>query len=178
MSMNDRRCLQKLEPITVLLLDVDGVLTDGKLIYNDRNIETKHFHVKDGLGIKLLNNFGIRVGIVTSRRSKALRHRCENLNINTIFDNVTDKSLVLNDICNLFSVSKTEVAFVGDDIQDLPLLNRVGCAIAVADAHNIVKEHADIVTRLPGGAGAVREVCELILEAKGLLKQAMCIYLK
>ena len=158
---------KKLKKIKLLLLDVDGVLTDGSIYYNDEGQETKPFNVKDGFGMKMLMSAGIELGIVTGRRSKALAHRCRDLGIDLIFDGISDKSSVLDEIQQRTENSAENIAFVGDDIPDLALMRRIGVSIAVADAHEKVREYADWVTSAPGGAGAVREVCEAILKSQG-----------
>lgn len=160
--------LEKLKHIRLLLLDVDGVLTDGGIIYNEDGGEIKVFNAKDGLGLRLAMTAGITVGIVTGRRSKALRHRCENLGIRYLFDGVGDKAKMLPEIVAQTGIGPEQAAFVGDDLPDLPLMKRVGLAIAVADANGIVRQKADWTTRAPGGHGAVREVCEALLTAQGL----------
>jgi 3-deoxy-D-manno-octulosonate 8-phosphate phosphatase (KDO 8-P phosphatase) len=160
--------LEKLKRIKLLLLDVDGVMTDGRVIYHDTGAETKIFHIKDGLGIKMLMDAGIEVGIVTGRASRALLHRCDNLGISLVFDQVLDKTSVLEVISKEKGVKAEHIAFVGDDLVDIPLMKKVGLSVAVADAHEIVLEHANMVTAAQGGAGAVREVCEAILKAQGL----------
>ena len=159
--------INKLKHTKLLLLDVDGVLADGSIMYNDNGAETKIFNVKDGLGIRLLMEAGIQVGIVTGRTSKALYHRCANLGISLIFDGVHDKTSVLELISKQTGLQAEEIAFVGDDLPDLPLLKRAGLSIAVADAHETVIENVDMVTSKKGGAGAVREICEAILKAQG-----------
>ncbi len=167
--------INKLKGIKLLILDVDGVLTDGGIIYNDANLETKVFNVKDGLGIRLLMQAGIQLCVATGRSSNALYHRCKNLGIVHIFDNVQNKVAILDLILNQTGVSAKETAFIGDDLPDLGLMQQVGLSIAVADAHETVRERADMVTDAKGGCGAVREVCEAILKAKGawdhILKQ-------
>jgi 3-deoxy-D-manno-octulosonate 8-phosphate phosphatase (KDO 8-P phosphatase) len=160
--------LSKLKRIKLLLLDVDGVLTDGGIIYNDNGSETKVFNVKDGLGMRLLMEAGIHLGIVTGRRSNALYSRCKDLGINLIYDSIGNKIDVLNDLLDQTGVSVEEVAFIGDDLPDLALMKRIGLSIAVGDAHKSILENADMVTSANGGHGAVREVCETILKAKGL----------
>ena len=164
---------QKLKSIKLLLLDVDGALTNGSIIYNDNGVETKVFNVKDGLGIRLLMETGIKIGVVTGRSSKALRHRCKNLGIEHIFDGINDKSGALNIILDRTGVTAEEIAFIGDDLPDLPLMKRVGLSIAVADAHPTVLATSDMVTSAKGGAGAVREVCEAILKAQGLWEKIL-----
>ncbi len=158
----------RLEKIALLLTDVDGVLTRGEVVYTDAGAEIKRFNVKDGLGIRLLLENGIKTGVVTGRTSQALRHRCKDLGIALVFDGVKHKERVLDTIVSETEIPADRIAFVGDDLPDIPLMKRVGFAIAVADAHETVKAHADLVTTRNGGDGAVREVCEAILKAKGM----------
>ena len=158
----------RLKDIRLLLLDADGVLTNGSIIYDDQNIETKVFNVKDGLGIRLLLNAGIQVGIITGRASNALKNRCTNLGIENLYDGIHDKVSALDTILKKTGVKIGETAFVGDDLPDLSVLKKVGVSIAVRDAEETVRKHADIVTNAKGGEGAVREICEAILKAKGL----------
>jgi len=169
--------INKLKRIKLLLLDVDGVLTDGSIIYNDNGTETKVFNVNDGLGIRLLMEAGLKVGIVTGRTSKALYHRCNNLGISLVFDGVHEKTSVLELISEQTGLLADEIAFVGDDLLDLPLLKRVGLSITVADAHETVIENVDMTTSAKGGAGAVREICEAILKAQGLWNKILERYL-
>ena len=157
----------RLKKIALLLLDVDGVLTTGQVIYDDTGKETKVFSVRDGLGLRLLMEAGLMVGIVTGRRSKALAHRCKNLGISILKDGVRDKGAALEKILEETRVTAAETAFVGDDLPDLPIMRRVGVPIAVGDAHEQVKHAALWTTRANGGCGAVREVCERILMARG-----------
>ncbi|MFZ5573383.1 MAG: KdsC family phosphatase [Thermodesulfobacteriota bacterium] len=159
---------EKLKSIELVLLDVDGVLTDGSIVYDDAKNETKTFNVKDGFGIRLLMKSGVQVGIVTGRSSMALRHRCDDLGIALLFDGVKDKAALLPRIMELTGVSESRIAFVGDDLPDLPIMKKVGLAVAVGDGHELVREHAHMTTRASGGKGAVREVCEAILVAKGM----------
>ena len=160
--------IQRLKCVQLLILDVDGVLTNGGIIYNDDGSETKVFNVKDGLGIRLLMEAGIQVGIVTGRRSKALHRRCQDLGIVHIFDGIHDKAAVLDTVIKQTGISVEETAYLGDDLPDLPLMRKVGSSICVADADEALLTQADMVTSAKGGAGAVREVCEAILKAKGL----------
>ena len=168
--------LKKLKHIQLLLLDVDGVLTDGSIIYNDDGSENKSFNARDGLGLRLVMSAGIKVGIVTGRSSKALRHRCDNLGIGLLFDGVGDKAAMLDEIVAQTGIGPEHAAFVGDDLPDLPLMKRVGLSIAVADAHEIVRQKADWTTQAPGGHGAVREVCEALLTAQGLWDEIIARY--
>jgi len=160
--------INRLERIKLLILDIDGVLTDGGIVYNDTGVETKEFNVKDGLGIRLLMEAGIDLCIITGRRSGALRHRCKNLGIDLIFDGIDNKAAVFDLVLDRTGAAAEETAFIGDDLPDIALMKRVGLAIAVADAHPIVLENADMVTSANGGKGAVREACEVILKAQGL----------
>lgn len=156
-----------LKPIALILLDVDGVLTTGQVIYNDDGQETKVFHVRDGLGIRMLLEAGIQVGIVTGRRSGALVHRCKNLGLTLLKDGIHDKAAALEEILEETGLSAATVAFVGDDLPDLPIMRKVGVPIAVGDAHDLVKQAAVITTRAMGGRGAVREISERMLKARG-----------
>jgi 3-deoxy-D-manno-octulosonate 8-phosphate phosphatase (KDO 8-P phosphatase) len=157
----------RLKQVALILLDVDGVLTAGQVIYNDSGQETKAFHVRDGLGIRMLMEAGLTVGIVTGRRSMALVHRCKNLGIDLLKDGIHDKAAALEQILKETGVAATATAFVGDDLPDLPIMRRVGAPIAVGDAHDLVKQAAIMTTRARGGCGAVREISERILKARG-----------
>ncbi len=164
--------------IRLLLLDVDGVLTDGGITYTEMESESKTFCVKDGLGIKMLTAAGLQVGIVTGRSSAALLRRCRELGIDRVYDDVGDKGALLPEILADTGVSAArQVAFIGDDLPDIPLLKKVGLPIAVADAHPEVKKVAALVTFAKGGRGAVREVCEMLLNAQGLWQQVLSRFL-
>ena len=169
--MKDTILLKKLKHIQLLLLDVDGVLTDGSIIYNDDGSETKIFNARDGFGLKLVIQAGIKVGIVTGRSSKALHHRCDDLGIRHLFDGLADKAMILEKISVQTGIGPDHAAFVGDDLPDLPIMKRAGLSIAVANAHEIVRKKADWTTQAPGGHGAVREVCEALLTAKGIWEE-------
>ncbi len=160
--------VDRLKRIKLLILDVDGVLTDGGIIYNDSGTESKVFDVKDGLGIRLLMDAGVDICIVTGRTSTALNNRCKDLGIHHIYDGVRDKASVLDHIFITTGVLADETAFMGDDLIDIPLMKLVGFSIAVADANETVREYADMTTLARGGSGAVREACEAILKSKGL----------
>lgn len=157
----------KLRQIRLVLLDVDGVLTAGQIIYGDNGEQYKIFDVKDGLGIRLLKEAGIGVGVVTGRTGKALLHRCRNLGIDLIFDGIRDKAAVLDAVRERTGIAAAATAFIGDDLPDLPIMKRVGLAVAVADAHERIRRAAHLITRAGGGRGAVREACEAILKAQG-----------
>jgi len=163
----------KLKKVKILLLDVDGVMTDGKIIYSDNGSEIKAFCVKDGLGIRLLMNAGIKIGVVTGRSSEALHHRCKNLHIEYIFDGVLNKAFILDRVVEMTGIQASEIAYMGDDLPDIPIMKNSGIPIAVADAHESVVETACIVTSAKGGNGAIREVCEAILKTQGLWESAV-----
>ena len=157
---------KKAGKIKLLLLDVDGVLTDGAIILNDRGVETKHFHVRDGQGIALLRMAGIEVGLITSRSSKAVRLRAKELGVKLVYQGSRNKVHAYEAIKERTGLSDPEIAYVGDDVFDLPVLRRSGLAIAVADSWPGLREQVDYVTGQKGGKGAVREVCELLLRAQ------------
>jgi 3-deoxy-D-manno-octulosonate 8-phosphate phosphatase (KDO 8-P phosphatase) len=157
---------KRLKNIKLLLLDVDGVMTDGSIIYNDSGEEIKVFCVRDGFGIRMLMDSGINVGIVTGRSSESLYHRCKNLHIQLIFDGISDKAAALYKITEKTGIKDHEIAYMGDDLPDISIMRIIGIPIAVADAHENVIEVAHIVTSAKGGAGAIREVCEAIIKAQ------------
>lgn len=157
--------------IKLLALDVDGVLTDGAITYGDRGEEIKTFDVKDGLGIRMVLDAGIRVCIVTGRSSKALKSRCRNLGIDLVFENVADKADIIDTLVAQTQTEPAHMAFMGDDLPDIGLMRRVGLSIAVSDARPEVRMHADYTTSACGGRGAVREVCELLLKSQGVFEK-------
>ena len=157
----------KLARIKLLLLDVDGVLTNGQITYSDAGEQIKSFSVKDGLGLRLLMDAGIQVGIVTGRTSQALLHRCKNLGIDLIFDGIKDKAQAFKAIVDKTGILAEQIAFAGDDLIDLPAMTRCGVAFSVPGAPMEVKTRAHIVTKAQGGDGAVREICEAILKSRG-----------
>jgi len=162
-----------LKQIKLLILDVDGVLTDGRIIYTDSGEQIKEFLSRDGLGLRLLMDNGIQVGIITGRSSGALTHRCRNLGITLVFDGISNKADALDQIAQQTGIHPSAMAFMGDDLIDLPAMALAGVAIAVADAVDEVKNRADIITMARGGQGAVREICDAILKAAGLWENAL-----
>jgi len=151
--------------VRLLLLDVDGVLTDGRIIISNSGDETKNFDVNDGLGIILLMRSGLQCSIITAKLSKAVRIRAKHLGIKKIYENHY-KIKSLDDIKKDFGVTEKEICFIGDDLIDLPILKRIGLAVSVPDAPPEVKEKSHYVTKKKGGHGAVRELCELILKSQ------------
>jgi len=157
----------RLKPLELLLMDVDGTLSDGRLHYDAEWIEGKSFDVRDGFGIYLAHHYGIRTGLVTGRESRIVSERARELHIELVYQGRTDKGLILDEIMSQTGLKAEQIGFVGDDLFDLPLLKRVGFAAAPADAHEEVRSRVHFVSRYAGGRGAVREVIELILRGKG-----------
>ena len=154
------------QTIEMILADVDGVLTDGGLIFNNEGIEVKRFHVRDGLGITLWQQAGYRFGLVTSRASHIVKVRAAELSIDIVRQGFAEKLPTVREITETCGLTLAQVAFVGDDLTDLAVLNSVGLGIAVADAVPEIRAAAQYVTTIEGGRGAVREAVELILKAK------------
>jgi len=173
----DRELVEKMRRVRLLILDVDGVLTDGSIIYSDRGGEIKRFDVRDGHGIKLLMRGGIDVAIVTARESRVVATRARDLGIEMLFQGRKDKLACFNDILESTGLSAGETAFMGDDLVDIPVLRRVGFSASVPGAVAEVRERVDFVTKAPGGRGAVREICEMILKARGLWEGLLKRYL-
>lgn len=158
---------ERLKKIRLLLMDVDGVLTDGRIIYGSDGTETKAFDVKDGHGLKMLQRAGILTGIITGRESSVVLHRARELGIEIVHQAAKDKLIPYRQVLNDLGLTDEEVAYVGDDIVDLPILRRVGFAVTVADCVPDVREHVHYITARNGGRGAVREVCDLLLRGGG-----------
>jgi 3-deoxy-D-manno-octulosonate 8-phosphate phosphatase (KDO 8-P phosphatase) len=164
------------QKIKLILLDVDGVLTDGRLYYGNDGEELKAFDIQDGLGIKLLQKGGIEVGIITGRISKLLTRRTGELDIELVVQGREDKLIALNEILKGRAIDLEEIAFVGDDLPDLAVIRRVGLGITPANGNHIVASQALWQTKKGGGQGAVREVAELILNAQGKLEALLAPY--
>jgi 3-deoxy-D-manno-octulosonate 8-phosphate phosphatase (KDO 8-P phosphatase) len=170
--------LEKAKDIKLLILDVDGVLTDGRIVIDDRGVETKCFDVRDGHGIKLLKRADIEVIFITGRESEVVSHRARELGIDTVYQNIHDKLEVYQAILDERGLKDGNIGFVGDDLIDLPVLKRVGFSAVVADGIEELKPYADYVSRNKGGRGAVREIAELILKAQGKWTMLMERYLR
>lgn len=162
--------------VSLLILDVDGVLTDGSIILDSKENELKSFHVRDGHGIKMLIRADIRVAIITGRYSKVVERRALELGIKDVFQKCLDKTIAYRQLAETYSLRDGEIAYVGDDIVDIPVFRRCGLPIAVADAEDAVKPFVKMITRHNGGQGAIREVCDFLLKAKGLLKDIINEY--
>lgn len=173
--------IQKLaKNIKLVILDVDGVLTDGSLFYNDSGEEYKAFNAKDGHGIRMLQDVGIKIAIITGRSSELVLHRAKNLKISPalIYQGYRDKRPAFHELLNKTGLEPNNIAYIGDDVFDLPIMTKVGLSIAVGDAHDFVKKHAHWTTKQLGGRGAVREASEMILESQGKLDELLENYLK
>ena len=158
---------EALKKIKVLIMDVDGVLTDGKIIVDSNGVESKNFDVQDGLGIVLLKQCGIKTAIISARQSEVVKFRANDLSIDQVYVGVYPKLSAYEDVLKNFDVRDEEVCFIGDDVVDLKVLGRVGFAVAVHNAVFEVKKAVHYVTKRSGGNGAVREVVEMIIKAKG-----------
>jgi 3-deoxy-D-manno-octulosonate 8-phosphate phosphatase (KDO 8-P phosphatase) len=161
--------LAKAAKIRLVIFDVDGVLTDGTLYFDEQGREYKCFHVRDGHGIKLLRTTGVESAVISGRQAQSVARRMENLGIHRVYQGVEDKLSVFKSVCRELGLSPEQVAHVGDDLLDLPVMRQAGLSVAVADAHFSLLPHADWQTHSPGGKGAAREVCDLIMEAQGML---------
>lgn len=157
---------ERAKKIKLLILDVDGVLTDGRIIYDNFGDEFKCFNVQDGLGFALLHASGIKAVIITAKRSKPVLRRAREMGVVKVYQNAWQKLKVYNHILNKFKLLDEEVCFIGDDLIDAPIMKRVGLAVAVANAVEEVKNCAHYFTRKEGGRGAVREVIEFILKSQ------------
>ena len=168
---------EKAQKIQMLLLDVDGVLTDGTFERHGSE-EVKRFHSRDGIGLVLARKAGLKIGLISGRKSKAVVHRAKELKMDFVRLGTGDKLAALQQALSQEGLSQKQVAFMGDDLPDLPVLSRVGLSATVADAHPEVRARVDLVTRARGGFGAVRELIDQILTAKGLLENLVKEYLR
>lgn len=168
--------VEKMRKVKVLILDVDGVLTDGRIIISDDGQETKCFHVRDGHGLKMIKRAGIDVMFLTGRKSRVVEHRARELGVDKVYQGALDKLAIFNEILAAGGLGPEQTAYMGDDIVDLPVLRRAGFSVTVCDAHSEVLRTVDLVTQNPGGRGAVREVCEMILKAQGKWEELMGRY--
>lgn len=169
--------LEKAAEIKLVIFDVDGVLTDGSLFFGDDGQEYKAFYSRDGLGIKMLQKTGVEVGVITARESQLVVHRMKNLGIEHLYQGRLDKIKAYEELIKQLGVTNLQTAYVGDDVVDLPVMQQAGLAIAVADAHPFVKQHAHWTTQHGGGRGAARDVCELIMQAQGNLEAQLNSFL-
>ena len=168
---------QRAREIRLLVLDVDGVMTDGRLLYGSDGGEIKAFNILDGLGIKLAQRGGIQVAIITGRRSAMVERRARELGIEHLIQGREDKHAALDELLATLGIGLAQTAYLGDDLPDLAAIRRVGLGMCVASAYPLLAEHARYQTRAAGGAGAVREACELLLRAQGKLDGLLAEFL-
>jgi 3-deoxy-D-manno-octulosonate 8-phosphate phosphatase (KDO 8-P phosphatase) len=169
----DPLLLERASRIRALVLDVDGVLTDGRLYFDNQGNELKAFSTRDGLGMRALQQFGTLLALITGRQSQIVAHRAANLGIEHVYQGRNDKLNAFHELLAETGLEASEVCYAGDDWVDLPVLDRVGLAVTVADADAVIKGRVHWVTSRPGGHGAVREICDLILAARGLDQQVL-----
>lgn len=166
MMLSTKKLHERAQQIRLLILDVDGVLTDGQVYFTDTGMEIKSFHVHDGLGIKLVLEAGIEVAVISGRHSKVVTQRMHELGVKHVFQGNVEKTPAYETLKNQLGLSDHEIAYIGDDLPDLPVLQRVGLSVCVANAHPKVKQATVMQTHLAGGHGAVREVCDLLLQVR------------
>ena len=159
--------------IKTLILDVDGVLTNGQILINDKGEEFKSFHVRDGQGLRLLMQAGIEVIIISGRKSEAVSHRAKELGIRDVYQGVKDKGVLLRKLIKQKKIECEHLCCIGDDLADLPLFHQAALSIAVADAAPEVRHEAGVITESGGGKGAVREACEMILKGLGIWEKTL-----
>lgn len=169
--------LEKAARIRLVIFDVDGVLTDGSLFLGDDGQEYKAFNSRDGHGMKMLQDTGVVIAVITGRTSKVVSLRMASLGIEHVYQGARDKAPAYVELRTRLGLDDAQIAYVGDDVVDLPVMRRVGLAIAVQDAHALVKKHAHWQTPSRGGRGAARDVCEMLMEAQGKLHVELDKYL-
>ena len=176
MSIND--ISERAKRVKLLILDIDGVMTDGRIVYSVYGDELKFFDVQDGLGINLLNRAGIKTVIITAKKSRIVKLRARDLKVAKAYQGFSDKLIPFNKILRRFKVKPDDICFIGDDLIDIPVLKRVGFAVAVPNAMDEVKGSVHHITSKAGGRGAVREICDLILKSQGKWDLATSKYFK
>ena len=169
--------LERARAVRVMIFDVDGVLTDGRLYYNDAGEEMKAFSTVDGQGIRMLKESGVEIAILTARRSELVAHRARNLGIAHVIQGAHDKRVAFLDLAASLGVDARACGYMGDDVVDLPVLTRCGFAATTCEAPEIIRRRVHFIASQPAGAGAVREVCESLLRAQGTLDAALAPYL-
>lgn len=176
MAEMDPNIQRRVAALRLMIFDVDGVLTDGRVIYLDNGSEVKEFDVKDGHGIKLMQRAGIDIALITGRFCKAVQHRADGLGITRVYQGIHRKIEAYETILKETGLADAEVGYMGDDLIDIPVMRRAGFAVAVPEASSWVLPYAHYVTQAAGGRGAAREVCELILQGKGLWESVTTRY--
>ena len=169
----DERVIARAKKIKLLLLDVDGVLSDGRISFDNNGLETKSFNTKDGQGLKILRNSGVEVGIITGRRSAIVEKRAKELGIQLLVQGREDKYTAMSEILETHNYALDQIAFMGDDYPDLTVMTKIGLAMSVQDAHFTVKHLAHWISPRNGGQGAVRDACDLIMLAQNTFQNAL-----
>ncbi len=168
----------KARGIRLIITDIDGVLTDGSVFLDETDNELKAFNIKDGLGIKMLLNNGVEVAVITGRKSTLVARRMKELGVTEVHQKQPDKRACFKSLLKKYKLQASEVAYLGDDLPDLPLIKQSGLGVSVADCHWFMLQHSDWITSSAGGKGAFREVAELILSSQGKLPEILESYLK
>jgi len=171
-----KKLKNKIKKVRFLLLDVDGVLTDGRIIYDSKELDSKCYDVHDGLGVHLLGRMGIKTILITAKGSRSIKPRARDMCVEAVYQGILPKIEAYESICRKYRLRDEDICFVGDDLVDLGILRRAGFPVATRNARDEIKRAALYVTKQNGGRGAVREVAELILKSKGLWKKALEIY--
>lgn len=178
MSLYPQAIIDKASKIKLLILDVDGVMTNNRLYYLDDGQEIKSFYTRDGHGMVMLQKSGVEIGIITGRKSELVKKRMQDLKVKHVYQGVPDKLPTFLQLVESLAISLDEIAYIGDDILDLPILTRVGLAVCPQDADKEVKPRVDWVSDFNGGQGCVREICELLLKSQGLWQAHLDFYLR
>ncbi len=168
---------ERAKKIKLVLMDVDGVMTDGKIVFASNGVEAKQFDAKDGVGIKLAQRVGIKIGLITGRTSEAVSRRAQELDIEEVHQGQRQKIIVYDEILKRLSLKDEDICFIGDDVVDIPIMKRVGLPVAVADAHTDILPFAIYRTSCRGGQGAIREVIDIVIRAQGKWEEMMKRYL-
>jgi 3-deoxy-D-manno-octulosonate 8-phosphate phosphatase (KDO 8-P phosphatase) len=176
--MINNKIVQQARRVKMLVTDIDGVMTDGRIVYSIYGDELKFFDVTDGFGISLLHRAGIKTVIMTAKKSRIVKMRGRDLKVARVYAGFLDKLIPFNDMLKRFKLSPEEVCFIGDDLIDVPVLKKVGLAVSVPNAVDEVKTVAHHITSRPGGRGAVREVCDLILKSQDKWEEVTARFLK
>ena len=174
----DNNIIERAKKIKALIVDIDGVMTDGRIIYSIYGDELKFFDVQDGLGISLLQRAGIKTFIITAKKSRIVKMRARDMNITKAYQGFSEKLIPFNKLLAKYKLSADEVCFIGDDLIDIPVLKRAGFAVAVSNAVDEVKRNAHYTTQKTGGRGAVREICDLLLKSQSKWESATARYFK
>ncbi|KEY90873.1 3-deoxy-D-manno-octulosonate 8-phosphate phosphatase [Candidatus Photodesmus blepharus] len=171
----EKKMIEIAKKIELLICDVDGVFSDGLIYIGNNGEELKTFHTRDGYGIRLLINAGIKIAVITARQSQIVENRMKTLGITLVYQGQNNKIKAYQKICKKLNVSPENVGYIGDDLTDFPVMEQVALRVCVADGHPLLAKHANYVTKIKGGHGAIREVCDLILHARNFVYKDLSI---